>query len=453
MIHRSSFARSLLVGAGLGLTFQVFADAPSSSDAALQTIIEQNQRLQEQVKAQQKTIDELNQRMDEIRRASDRHEKELRGLEERSSAGSERSAPVERDREHEIRVGAEVALSFFSTGSQGQFPKSEFRVDDTKLTLEGAVWKNVYFYGELNLSTRETNVQGVQFAELYVEFEDLGAAFGQPKALNLRAGSINTPFGEEYLVRDPISNPLISHSLSDIWGPDEGIELYGSIGRATYVVAVQNGGLSQLRDFNADKSLAARIGLDPTGWLHLSASAMRTGEIATVSPITNTGDSLSSIWFANAFFRALGPAARTTNFTVDLYEGDAVVSWKGGQLRAAVGGVRFDDSDPIVDNSRRLHYGFVEGMQSITEELYAAARYSEIRAPGGYPLAGWGNAGTFFYRPSLTEELRRVSVGFGYRFGPPLVLKLEYSWESGRMLNGTPRDHEDFFGAQVGMRF
>lgn len=422
------------------------------SDATLQAILEQNQRLQEQVKAQQKTIDELRARMDEVGRTSERHERELQGLQDRAGT-ADRAIPVERDREHEVRIGLEGALSFFSTGGQGQFPKSEFRVDDTKLTIEAPVWKNVYFYSELNLLTRETNDAGPSIAELYVEFEGLGAFLGRPDLLNVRAGSLNIPFGEEYLVRGPMANPLISHSLSDLWGPDEGIEIFGSAGSVQYVVAVQNGGVSLLRDFNADKSVTARLGWDPVAWLHLSGSAMRTGEIGTIPPTTSNGDNLTALWFANAFFRALGPASRTTNFTVNLFEADAVAKWKGGQLAAALGEARFDDNDPILDNSRRLKYGYAEAVQSFTDEFFGAARYSEIRAPGGYPLAGWGNAGTFFYRPSLTEELRRVSLGIGYRFGPPLVLKLEYTWESGRMLNGTPRDHEDFFGAQVGLRF
>jgi hypothetical protein len=62
--------------------------------------------------------------------------------------------------------------------------------------------------------------------------------------------------------------------------------------------------------------------------------------------------------------------------------------------------------------------------------------------------------GPFFFRPgTLTEELRRMSVGIGYRFGQPLVLKAEYTWESGRMTTGARRDHEDFFGTQLGVRF
>ncbi|HND61887.1 MAG TPA: hypothetical protein PLB90_10450 [Opitutaceae bacterium] len=439
--------------AGLGLTLGCLRAQPSPSDPTLQAILEQNRKLQEQVDSQQKTIEALTRRLDDMDRTTARQDRTLQGLQERVPA-TERAVPVETDREHEVRIGAEVALAYFSTGSQGQFPKSEFRVDDTKLTVEAPVWKNVYFFTELNLMTRETNTAGFQFGELYVEFGGLGPALlGSSDALTIRVGSVNLPFGEEYQVRNPLSNPLISHSLSDIWGPDEGVEAFGRVGQFSYALAVQNGGVSQLRDFNADKSLTVRIGFDPTSWLHLSASAMRTGEVSTVSPVTSTGDNLTAVWFGNAFFRALGPASRTTSFWANLYEGDAVAKWKGGQFTLAYGEVKFDDSDPVVDNSRTLKYGYAEAVQSVTDELYGAARYSEINVTGGYPLAGWGNAGTYFYRPSFTEELRRLSVGFGYRFGPPLVLKLEYTWEDGRMVNGTSRDREDFFGAQVGVRF
>ena len=451
MYHPRHFLRVLGAGAFFAQGM-VFGQSSATTEQAVQALIEQNRILQEQVKEQQKTIEVLNGRMEEIRRASERHERELQSLQERTvAAPAERPVPVERDQE--VRIGGEAGLAFFKTGSAGQFPRSEFRVDDTKITLEAAVWKNVYFFTELNLLSREANASDFYFGELYVDFEGLGSAWGRPDSLNVRAGSINIPFGEEYLVRGPIADPLISHSLSDLWGPDEGVEVYGKLGSWQYALALQNGGVSQLRDFNSDKSLTARLGWDPLTWLHLSASAMRTGEIATVSPVTSTGDSMTALWFAGAFFRALGPASTTATFWANLYEGDAVARWKSGQATLALGQVHFDDSDTAADNARRLHYGYLEAMQSITDHLYAAARYSEIQAPKGYPLAGWGNPGLYFYRPSLTEELRRVSLGFGYRFGPPLVLKLEYSWESGRMINGAPRDHENFLGGQIGLKF
>ena len=454
MLHPGKFLRIFGLGAVIALGAAPVG-AQVAADPALQAIIDQNRQLQEQVKAQQKTIEALNAQMAEIRKATERQDRQLQNLQERSDAAApaERAVPVESSREHEVRIAGEAGLGFFSSASHGIFPKSEFRVDDATITVEAPVWQNVYFFTELKLLTRESSTPAFQFGELYVEFEGLGKPWGRPDALNLRAGSINTPFGEEYLLRGPVENPLISHSLSDIWGPDEGAELYGKLGAWSYAVAVQNGGVSQLHDYNSDKTFAARLGWDPLAWLHLSASAMRTGKLATVSPATGTGDNLSSIWFANAFFRALGPASRTQNFWSNLYEADAVARWSGGQVAAALGQVQFDDSDPLVDNSRHLRYGYREAMQSLTEQLYGAARFSAIDAPGGYPLAGLGNPGEFFYRPSLTEELRRLSLGFGYRFGPPLVLKLEYSWEWGRMLSGAARDQENFFGAEIGLKF
>lgn len=430
------------------------AQTPNPPDPALQAVIEQNRLLQEQIRQQQKIIESLTARMEEIRQASERHERELQRLQERADvAAPEKAVPVETSGDHPVRIAGEAGLGFFSSDSSGQFPRSEFRVDDATITVEAPVWENVYVFSELKLITREANAANFQLGELYVEFERLGTPWGLPDSLNLRFGSINAPFGEEYLVRGPVANPLISHSLSDIWGPDEGVEIYGTLGAWQYVVAVQNGGISQLHDFNSDKAVVARLSWDPRAWLHVSASAMRTGRVSTVSPVANVGDSLSSLWFADAFFRALGPASRTTSFWADLYEFDATGRWTGGHLSAALGEVRFDDNDPLVDNSRKLRYGYLEAVQSVSEKLYGAARYSEINAPGGYPLAGLGSLGEYFFRPTLTDELRRLSVGFGYRFGPPLVLKLEYSWEWGHTTAGESRDHENFFGAEVGLKF
>jgi len=244
-----------------------------------------------------------------------------------------------------------------------------------------------------------------------------------------------------------VANPLISHSLPDIWGVDEGVEAYGGRGPFQYVLAVQNGGSSRLHDFNADKAVTARVGWEAAHWLHVSASAMRTGELATVA------DNLSEVWFGNGFFRALGPAKSTGKFWASLFEGEATARWRSGHATAAFGRVQFDDSDTTADNARRMSFGYLEAVQEIAGGLYGAARFSGIDAPKGYPLAGWGNLGRYFFSPSLTEELRRLSVGFGYRLGPPLVLKLEYSREWGHQTNGAPRDQEDFFGTEVGLKF
>ncbi len=421
--------------------------ARGADDPALQALAEQNRALQAQVRAQQQTIDDLMAKMASLLQASERHERDLRELQDRAG-GSGASTAVAADREHEVHVSGEAGVAFFHTGRDGQFPKDEFRADDIAIGIEAPVWKDVYFYGEMKLLTREANTEATQLGELYVDFENASALWGGARGLlGVRAGRINVPFGEEYLARTPAANPLISHSLSDIWGVDEGLEAYGRVGPLHYVFAVQNGGISRLRDFNADKAVVGRVAWEPLPWLHVSGSGMRTGELASIA------DNLSEVWFANGFFRALGPVARTPTFQANLWEADARARWKSGHLGLALGRVHFDDRDPLADNSRRMRYGYAEVVQNIAGGLYGAARYSAIRAPRGYPLAGWGSMGRFFFSPLLTERLERFSVGLGYRFGDPLVLKFEYAWESGRTTTGLPRNQEDFFGGEVGMKF
>lgn len=434
---------------GVLLTLAVsLAVAGEPAGADLRELLEQNRRLQEQVHAQQKVIAELGARLTEIARTSERHERELRDLQEHTdTAPSPVSVGRSVSRGQQVRIAAEAGLAYFRTGREGPFPEGAFRADDPVISLEAPVWKNVYFFTELKLLTREANLEEFELGEIYVDFEDVAARWGRPGLLSFRAGRLNIPFGEEYLVRGPVANPLISHSLSDLWGVDEGVEIYGRLGPARYVVAVMNGGVSRLRDFHSDKAVVARVGFTPARWLKVSGSALRTGKLDTVN------DNLSELWFGNAFFRAIGPSTTTATFEANLLQADGTASWRTGHAGASLGQARYDDSDTSADNSRRLGYGHLELVQTIAGGLFGAARYSEIRASGGYPLAGWGRLGTYFFRPVLTEELRRLSLGMGYRFGPPLVFKVEYSWESGRMTTGEPRDHENFFGSELGMRF
>lgn len=442
-----SSCRAVCTGIALALLAGSLAAAEVSS-TELREILEQNRRLQEQVRTQQRTIDELSSRLGAVVQTSERHERELRGLQDHVEVrGAGPSAPRPDAGERTVRISGGVGIGYFDTGHQGQFAHGEFRVDDPVIAVEAPVAKNVYFYTELKLLPRETNVEDFELGEFYVDFEDLSATWGAPGLLSLRVGRLNVPFGEEYLVRTPTANPLISHSLSDIWGVDEGVEIYGRVGPAQYVIAVQNGGNSRLRDFDSDKAVVARIGWDPARWLHVSGSAMRTGELATVN------DNLSEVWFGNAFFRSIGPSNRTPTFWANLLQFDATSRWKGGHLGVSLGHARYDDSDPLADNARTLRYGHVEFVQTLTGSLYGALRHSEIHVQDGYPLAGWGTMGAFFFRPVLTEKLRRTSLGLGYRFSPPLLLKVEYAWESGRTTAGVARDNEDFFGTELAVKF
>ena len=394
--------------------------------------MEQNRQLVEQVHAQQKQIDELRSRLDRLDEAS----------------APAQTLPSSSDSGRQIRLSGEVGVGFFSTGNDGAQPNAEFRVDDARIFLEAPVWRNVYFFGGIELTTREANDEYFHVGELYVEVENFWSS-GRDFTLSLRAGRFNLPFGEEYQFRNVIDNPLISHSLSDIWGIDEGVQIYGQLGRVRYNLAVQNGGHKTTRDFDSDKAWIGRLSFDAAPGLALSASAMRTGDLNVA------GDALSEVWFANAFFRALGPATTTQTFAAELAEFDAAYRWPTGHLKAAAGWVRFDDDSTTADFSRSLSYHSLEGLQHLSEKLFAAARYSAIDAPRGYPLVGQARAGKYFYNPSAphTKDLERLSLGLGYRFSPPLVWKLEYSWETGHLVNGTKRNEEDMLSSILGIRF
>lgn len=395
-------------------------------------LVEQNRQLVEQVRAQQKQIDELRSRLDRL----DETIAPSQPLPSASGSG------------RQIRLSGEVGVGFFSSGKDGDVPNAEFRVDDARIFVEASVWQNVYFFGGIELTTREANDEFFHVGELYVDVENLWSS-SRDFTLSLRAGRFSIPFGEEYQFRNVIDNPLISHSLADIWGIDEGLQIYGKLGRLRYNLAVQNGGHPSLRDFDSDKAWIGRLSFDATSRFALSASAMRTGDL------TVAADEQSEIWIANAFFRALGPTTTTRTFHVELAEVDAAYRWPTGHLKASAGWVRFDDDSTSLSTSRKLSYHSLEGLQYLSDKLFAAARYSAIDAPRGYPLAGQGRAGKYFYNPfaPLTEELRRLSVGLGYRFGPPLVWKLEYSWEDGRLLNGTKRTDTDMLSSSLGLRF
>ena len=400
------------------------------AETDVKELVEQNRVLVEQVKAQQKQIDELRSRLDRL---------------------DEPAAPVHlpsAESGRSLRLSGEASIGYFDGGKNSSTPTSEFRVDDARLFVEASVWKNVFFYGALEITTREANDEYFHVGELYVDVEGLWRG-DRNHSLSLRAGRMNLPFGEEYLVRNAVDNPLVSHSLADIWGIDEGVQVYGTLGPVRYNLAVQNGSHPTLDDFTSDKSITARLAYDPTTHLSLSASVMRTGDIDAA------GDETSEAWFADAFFRALGPPGAATAFDVELAELDAAYRWKTGHLKGNYGWANYRDNNPAADYSRDMTYYSVEGLQYVTARLFAAARYSAIDAPGGYPIAGQGNQGKYFYNPfgPLTKDLQRLSVGVGYRFAEPLVWKLEYSWEEGHLVNGTKRDDEDMWSSLLGVRF
>ncbi|EEF59870.1 hypothetical protein [Pedosphaera parvula] len=428
----------LVSGTGIGA-----ADAPVTSDQILQ-LQRQNEALQEQLRKQQQLIDSLTHKVAEIQEVNATHDRQITDLKEKegSDTPAQSGGSIHFGK---VQIGGEGGVAFFHSESHGSTPNAEFRIDEAKLFVDAPIWNNVYFFGELNLAARDENDLDVRVGELYLDWENLSQIWGQDRQVNLRLGRFYIPFGEEYLYRYAIDNPLISHSLSDIWGVDEGVELYGSLGKFSYVAAVQNGGIATTRDFNADKAVVGRFGYDPARWLHVSVSGMRTGDLDA------NKDSLSEMWFGNGWIRSIG-STQTTRFHANLAEGDVVMTFSGLQLRGAGGYLNYADNDPAGRNHRDVYYYYVEGVKDITRKFYGAARFSQMFATGGFPIVGNGDVGTFMFG-RLTTDYWRLSLGLGYHFSPNLLAKGEYSFNQGKELDGEKRTHENVFALEAAFRF
>ncbi len=429
------------------------AEAETSWQKVAEQLREENRTLRGQLQDQQDVIKNLGRRVSEIERASTQNEIEAGGI----VRGGESSAREANDSGGvnfgRLNISGEGAVGVFDTGPTGAFPKSEFRADEVKLFLEAPIWDDVYVFSELNLVLRENadpnNVPNDFFTmgELYLDFENVSKVWGSEGQLNVRIGRFDIPFGEEYQTRDAIRNPLISHSLSDTWGVDEGIELFGRLGPVNYALAVQNGGHPALRDYTSDKAVTARIGFAPTKWLDVSLSAMRTGSSDVPSY------EMSELWFGGGFIRALGSMATTSLSHAELVELDWRAHWAGGHLAAAGGYIHFDDNDTTADNRRDVYYYYVEGVQELTDKIYFATRWSHILADKGFPVVGYGNFKQYFTdNNELVDEMWRWSFGLGYRLSQSLLFKVEYSLEQGNKISGSDRT-EKFLAAEAAFKF
>jgi len=439
--------RFLRIGIFLAVFFLTSHSRLQAQDAQelkkeIEQLRDQNRLLQEQLQQQRQMIDQLSGKISGLQQTNQQNQTDLRALQ---ASVENAPAPPEKSKSFSLGnvvISGEGAAGFFDTQSGGKYPNSAFLLDEARLFVDAPIWQDVYFYGEVDLQTREEYDLGVYLGELYLEWESLGKYWNHDESLNVRLGQFYTPFGEEYQNRFAIDNALISHSLSDLWGLNPGLELYGTLKPLSYVVAVQNGGNSTLNDFTADKLVAGRIGYDPASCLHLSVSGMRTGHLSVAK------DYISSEWFGGGFFSPLGAPA-TTLFQANVAEADAEARWKGGYVRLAGGYAGYDDNNPAGDDHRDIYYYYLEALQHVTPKFYGAMRWSQIRVPEGYPIV----ADSPVFPGLSTSDIWRLSLGLGYRFNEHLLLKIEYAFEQGRLSSGGDRNGDNFFAAEAAFKF
>lgn len=413
----------------------------------LRELRRQNAALKAQVERQQDLIEEF----------ARRHA----GFRESTNAGASPASPVPTgqpipphpssssaqpvtavERLGKFQLSGAGAVAYFGGQKNAYFAKDVLRIDEAKLFLEGPLGANTYLFTEVEVFNRDSTSNNLRAGELYLDFEGVSRIWGSEGLMSLRIGRLDIPFGEEYAMRDAFDNPLISHSVMDFWGVDEGFEAYGKIGDFQYVAAIQNGGTNTAFDFASSKAATLRLGWDPISGLHLSLSGLRTGRIQQAT------DSRAEIWFGNDWGRRrLGSNA--AHFWFDSLQVDARRDFRRGHLAASAGRIRYRDDAPGKRFESSADFASAEAVVRASRVLHFGTRFSLARSPRGFNLPGDGAAAP----AQLSRELRRLSIGAGYRVGSQLLLKAEYSFNRGTWFSGARRDHEDQVAAETAFKF
>jgi hypothetical protein len=210
---------------------------------------------------------------------------------------------------------------------------SDMRVGETTVIRDAGF---TFEWNLVRLGSTQNNI-----GDLYVDLRGLLAQ----DWLNLEVGRFQIPFGENYLRfgRGRASDPFIALSASPPWFWDEGVKLWGksSNGRFGYVASVTDGEGGINLENNSSKQVTLKLSFDPSEWLHLSASALRTGTLGSAD-----SPAYASLWLGEAFPRAFGAGSSALSFdhgvaladgpdelrNVVVLGGDAIVNLPGARL-------------------------------------------------------------------------------------------------------------------------
>ena len=136
------FAAALFVFAGATLS----RAGDTNLEQEVRELRAENSILKKQMQQQGGLLDSLAQKVGQLAAANSSRE---------IAAGENPPPPVNGLNFGKVNLSGEGGVAFFNTGSEGFAPHSEFRVDEARLFVEAPLWKEVYFYGDIDLATRE----------------------------------------------------------------------------------------------------------------------------------------------------------------------------------------------------------------------------------------------------------------------------------------------------------
>ena len=421
------------------------------------------------------------QELDRLYETVERLEQRIGELESAKAAGSSRSGAA--DWSERIRLSGSAELDYLQGqgADYGLYEEGSTQIYDARVFLdadlgsdmrlgETTVFRDAGFTFEWNLVRLGSTMNNI--GDLYVDLRGLMAQ----EWLNLEAGRFQIPFGENYLRfgRGRASDPFVALSAAPPWFWDEGVKLWGksSNGRFGYVASVTDGEGGMNLENNSSKQVTLKLSFDPSEWLHLSASALRTGTLGS-----DETPAMAALWLGEAFPKSFGAGSSAPSFdhgvaivdgpnelrNITVLGGDAIVNLPGARLWLSGGNASIDSHGPSLYN-RDLVYWLAElvvqlgAISPALDPMYLAVRANGLGTydeDEGYLL-------DFRYRDVgyNMRALDAYAIALGLPLGNHIVLKAQYTIQNMDLVRGIVDENvreaandADFFGMEIGVHF
>ncbi len=396
-------------------------------------------------------------------------------------ARSEPDSTSAADWTRRVRISGSANAGYYAGSDASVFPDGSFLVGDSRFFVDAELASDVRL-GETVVfrnagASFEWNL--VRLGELE---NDVGELYGELQGildspwLNLQVGRFQIPVGEAYLrySRGYSDQPFVTNPVGGPWWWDEGVKLYGSDpdARIGYVASLTDGETPFNEDAQSDAQATLKLFANPTPWLHVSVSGLRSGGVGSAD------DSASgALWLGEAWARAFGAGTGLPNLVggsevpdgpdeledTTLLGADVILRQPGwGHLWLGSGAYRIDSPGSLYD--RELRYGIAEllveaGLVSpALDPFYLALRAATLGTGDhekGY-LLDVRYSGDFGYN---MQELAAYSAALGWRITRNVRLRLEYTHSDIDLVRSAaaallnPDDRADQVALELGVHF
>ena len=380
-----------------------------------------------------------------------------------------------------VRLSGSANAGWYGGAGHAVIPQDSFQIWDSRFFVDAELGRDIklgettlirdigflFEWNLVRLGSLQNNV-----GELYADFQGLGDS----DWANVQVGRFQIPVGENYLrfAQGYHDNPFIYNTVGGPWWWDEGLRIYGREGKVGWVASVSDGQTQFNFDPNTDKQFTLKVFADPTPWLHVSASGLRSGPIGS-----SNSSAMGALWLGETWARPLGAGTTIDNYIngvvvpgdgpnrlkdsylaggdVILHFPDLVRIWLGGGWY----GINSTGSN-IYD--RNLYYWIAEAVfEGAAVDPVLAPFYFGARADGlgtydsneGYLLDSRLSA-TLGYNE---KSLQAYSMVLGWRITDGVTMRAEYSFRDVDMVDGVTEvmrsdaRNQNLYGVEIGVDF